>query len=1048
MDSQLTILPTERSVPPTEQSVPPMEQSVPPMEQSVPPMEQSVLNVSPMGQCVLLKEQLVSPMEHCLLLMEGENSLDSMFAEAIYRNIELATTPGLNLLAKCSNVECSSHRKDVGHICIGVGRAVSVQYKHVILAQPCPSCHQPIQLTSFRGILLLSCKAKVDICGEETEYVADQCPVGIWLSKGSPDVVITVLERTEPAISTGSIGIYQSSTATRSQFDSNEKSFTRACIGLNLEATCNNHACDATIVVIPCPKITESNYSSLLTGASCPGCQRAIPPIKFIGITLVKCKAEIRVGGEEHILTAEGDKTVDFKVNLQGPEVYVKILKRDISSSGELSGGRGKEYLSSTIGINIVMHCLNPECVAFTENDGQVILNCQDVSVGVVREVAKNRICPSCYMPLSLSTIKAVVFVRCSGQIHIGWQTESFNSTGRETSDFRVFSDGSDVSFAITDRSGPADSFSKSALGSTGKAYTTACDGLNFIAFCRNTNCQAYRENDGSVVVKRNEQFIERNGFQSTRCNYSIEIQKLACPSCENPLTANNVDGVGLVRCKGSIETRGKSENFIADTDDLVRHRSSKLDSSTVIVYKIDQTRAMMKALIPEKGLNLSAMCSNPSCPTQLLEGAVAIKIGEVTQCSLLLMVQARQCPQCNVTIPRDNYIMITFTQCTARVRNKDGSVSSFIVGEKVEGIPICLNQEPVIDILPVQVKEVFKEPFGSPYLQMKRGMNLKVICPKQDCASKDSAKKDGIIIISLQEMKIYTFTDLHSTVTCPFCQTMLSKMTLLTLSFIHCRAELSFRIGRFVIEAGRGEAIDFKPNSFTSDVIIHVMEKGSDTPLIFPDKEQERPTNKGSTFSRHSLCHGLNFTAHCSNPSCEADKSMSSMVMIKSGHLIDCDVRPAMQSLNCPFCDDKLYPNQVKQVTFLCCSGEITINGKLERFNATGQSTSDFDIPSDDSPIVLKVYQRDYHIIHTPALCFLRQRYTKHENGVNFHCYCKNMACRAVIEGNGLVVIPRDNKMVLKHGYNPYACCYSKEILQLFCISCGAHLNKYYVWA
>ena len=842
---------------------------------------------------------------------ETPSMLDQIL-EQVMRKHHLANTPGLNLIAKCSNFGCGSNKEGTGVIFILIGSANSLRYKETILGQTCPSCHQPIPLTSFKGIAFFQCKAKVVINGEETEYVAGRIPEMCGLSLEGAEVEITVLERRVGAASAGKESPkgqrLKPSKGNIGHSDKHDRTFTRACIGLNLEAMCMNPSCEASIVVIPCPKITECEYATLLNDLTCPGCQCVIPPICCIGITLVKCKAEVRIGNEKHIVTAEGDETVDFKVDVQGSEVYVKILHRNIYSSGELSGGIGKEYLSSCTGLNCVVICENPDCLAFKENSGIVTVNFQDISAGVLREVASSMMCPACIQHLPFASIKEVVFVRCSGQIQIGSENLTFNSLGSKTSDFLVFPDGPQVTFDIT------------------------------------------------------------------------------------------------------------------------------------------KTDSIRDVLVPEKGLNLLARCSNASCPSQsqpILEGIVRLKIGEVTDCRLQRLIQGKLCPLCYHTLHPSDFKSTAYTQCAARVQTL-GLVVSYLLGQSVESVNIGLSKDPVVDILPIRTKNIALEPYGSPYKQMKRGMNLKVVCSNLDCPSKKSS--DGFVIISLPEMKLYTFKDLYSTVRCPSCDGMLSRMILLTLSFIHCRAEMLVGKDRFILKAASGEVIDFKPDSSVSDVKIHVMEEEADTSLLFPDGQTEGSTSKGATLSHHSVCHGLNFKIDCSNPTCEAVKA-SEYVMIESGHLIDCNLRIPMQLLHCSSCEDKIYPNQVKNVTFLCCSGEITIHGKKDKFNPTGQATADFKIPNDSSPVIVKVFSREYNIVQNPALGFLQKQYTKHHNGINFHCYCNNLPCVAVRDNSGIVIVQRDDIFVNKHGYKPSTCYFSQEISHLNCTACGFPLRKYYVW-
>ena len=211
-----------------------------------------------------------------------------------------------------------------------------------------------------------------------------------------------------------------------------------------------NPTCKASIVVIRCPQITECKYTSLLTGLTCPGCHSVIPANCCNGISLVKCKAEVRIGIEKHIVTAEGDHTVDFKIDLQRSEVYIKILEREIMGTGELCGGVGKEHLSSTTGLNCVAVCENPDCLAFKEDEGHVVVNFKYIPDGALRDVANSMRCPACSQCIPFSNIKVAVFVRCSGQIQIGSENQSFNSFCKKTSDFRFFPGGPEVTFSIT----------------------------------------------------------------------------------------------------------------------------------------------------------------------------------------------------------------------------------------------------------------------------------------------------------------------------------------------------------------------------------------------------------------------------------------------------------------------------------------------------------------------------------------------------------------------------------------------------------------------
>ena len=151
------------------------------------------------------------------------------------------------------------------------------------------------------------------------------------------------------------------------------------------------------------------------------------------------------------------------------------------------------------------------------------------------------------------------------------------------------------------------------------------------------------------------------------------------------------------------------------------------------------------------------------------------------------------------------------------------------------------------------------------------------------------------------------------------------------------------------------------------------------------------------------------------------------------------------MQLLICSSCEDRISPLQVREVVFLCCSGEIIIIGKEDKLNPTGSVTFRFKIPCDNSPVIMKVYHREYHVKQNSVFVYQRGPFTKHHNGINFHCFCKNPSCSAVNERSGLVVVQRNNLFKREHGYDPARCYYSQEISQLKCPSCGSHLN--YVW-
>ena len=126
---------------------------------------------------------------------DGLSMLEQLLVGAKGKQLHLQSTPGLNLVAKCFNVRCASKGNKHSVIHIGIGSANRLRYKDAIIGQNCPSCHQPVPLNNFEGVLFFQCRAKVVICGEETEYVAGRIPEICRLSLEGVEVEITVLER-------------------------------------------------------------------------------------------------------------------------------------------------------------------------------------------------------------------------------------------------------------------------------------------------------------------------------------------------------------------------------------------------------------------------------------------------------------------------------------------------------------------------------------------------------------------------------------------------------------------------------------------------------------------------------------------------------------------------------------------------------------------------------------------------------------------------------------------------------------------------------------
>ena len=962
---------------------------------------------------------------------------------------------GINLESICSNPICKSARNFGGLVIIKFPGVKSCVYQDMVPYLRCPSCGVELRSERVKGVVFVRCEAKIKIGEESVVFRVRGEETVLWeFPYQGADVSITLLG-SDPEPKTGS------------------KEFLNPIDGVNLSAICRNNECQASktkdgLVVIRVGQVESRTYQELLNNRSCPSCNHPLEPRCFRGVIFSSCQGEVEIAGNVRRFDAhrmpelcmiDSDNVATIRIRPTITDIHsapnsspetVRSKQEQPSSPtktndriGVMQKGGTMSYESACHGINFEAHCPNERCSAYKENSGFVNIMSGHMMACDYRAAIQTLACPSCSISIPPTCFRGVALVRCRGEILIGEEKKFFESKGNEIHKISIPHDGTRVKIELYTKEEYESTHTE--LGSSDRTYTKVCDGVNFIAFCKNPSCQAFKEYDGCVNVKRDEQFIKKNGFSATRCNYSREIQGLVCPSCGNPLNTHFVQGVALVRCKGTLESSGKSENFLAESNNIIRHKYDRSDASAVIEYVVHET--ISSSIIPQRGLNLLAKCTNSSCPSQSqasLEGVVRLHMGEVTDCRLQRLIQGRTCPNCHHALPPASFIRVMFTQCTARVKTTD-LVTSYIFGQRMEVIPIDITKDPVVDILPVHTKDLSMEPYESRYKQMKRGMNLKVICSNLDCSSKKSS--DGIIIISL-EMKLYTFKDIFSTVKCPSCNNTLSHMILLTLSFVHCRSEMLVEKERFILEAGNGEVIDFKPDSSASDVTIHVMEKEATTSVLFPDIQIEGSTSKGGDFSHASVCHGLNFLVRCSNPTCAAVRN-SEFVMIQAGHIIDRDIRRDMQSLDCSSCEAKILPHQVLRVAFLCCSGEITIGGKKEIFNPTGQVTSDFKIPSDNSPVFLKVYHKEYHIKQNPAIGFLLNTYTKHHNGINFHCYCKNPSCQTIkdADAHGLVIVQRDDFMVRKYGYNPSTCYYSQEISQLNCTSCGSHLKKYYVW-
>ena len=214
--------------------------------------------------------------------------------------------------------------------------------------------------------------------------------------------------------------------------------------------------------------------------------------------------------------------------------MYVSILKRHIFSSSELSAGSGKEYTSTTTGLNGVVTCENQDCLAFKENDGQVVVNFKDVSTGVLREVEKCMKYPACFQILLFSNLKAVQFVRCSGQLQIGSENESFNSVGRMTSRFRIFSGGPEVSFSIV----KTESF---------REFLIPEKGLFIISKCSNTSCPSQSPKSLGVICLKVGEVT----------NYMLQrlIQNRTCPRCEHAIPTDSFISTTYTQCTAQVKT-------------------------------------------------------------------------------------------------------------------------------------------------------------------------------------------------------------------------------------------------------------------------------------------------------------------------------------------------------------------------------------------------------------------------------------------------------------------------------------------------------------
>ena len=500
---------------------------------------------------------------------------------------------GINLEATCSNPNCQSVRDLGGLVIVKFPGVKSCVYQEAVPHLRCPSCGSELQSDRVKGVVFVRCEARIDIGVESVVFRVRGEETVLWeLPYQGSEVSITILDR-DP------------------ESKNESKEFINPDDGVNLSAVCRNKECQASkanssLVVVKLGRIDSQTYQELLHYRFCPSCHHPLELDCFREVIFCSCQGEVEFAGNVQKFDAH-QTPKHFKIDLSDSTVIVSmrqtitdILDSPVSqdtpgpvrsnqvhasspNTDQRSHNRTETqhrsgdmpYMTTCQGINFEALCPNGMCSAYKENNGLVNIMAGHMVSCDYRAAIQTLACPSCSRSIPPTCIRGMALVRCRGEIQIGEEKKLFHPKEDEIHKISLPHDGTRVKIVLYSKE--SNQSYSAELDSSGKTYCRACDGVNFKASCKNPSCQAFKEYDGCVTVMRDEKFIERHGFPATRCNYSSEIHRLICPSCGNPLNANFVEGVLLVRCKGTIVSSGESEQFIAERNDVVRHSFDRL---------------------------------------------------------------------------------------------------------------------------------------------------------------------------------------------------------------------------------------------------------------------------------------------------------------------------------------------------------------------------------------------------------------------------------------------------------------------------------------
>ena len=171
------------------------------------------------------------------------------------------------------------------------------------------------------------------------------------------------------------------------------------------------------------------------------------------------------------------------------------------------------------------------------------------------RSAVQTLSCPSCEVHIPPEEFRGVILLECVGEIRIGDKIQKITANKDSTQSINIKNDGSEVKIRITYRS--YDVSDDPVIPYMVIRFQRICNGLNFRCYCKNPSCPSVKEEDGLVMVQRDNTFTKAHKFSYTVCNYCEEISKLVCPACSTPLKKYYVWGIGVTRCNGRITRNG-----------------------------------------------------------------------------------------------------------------------------------------------------------------------------------------------------------------------------------------------------------------------------------------------------------------------------------------------------------------------------------------------------------------------------------------------------------------------------------------------------------